>query len=215
MRIAFIVLGLVMMVAGAACGASGIASYRALDEGDYLLSGPATFTTSTVGFFSSTGELTGDPGAVRRGTVTIRVRVTSGENLFVGIAPREQVDAYAGAASREIMADVTYDPLDFRRTAVGTERSLPPPASALTWTAAVEGDAPLELTWQALPGEHTLAILHRDASPGLTATLEFGTKFRYLRFSAIAGIVLGTVLLLGGLAFLVSGLRQRRSPSPG
>ncbi|MCL6643977.1 MAG: hypothetical protein K6U88_03190 [Dehalococcoidia bacterium] len=213
MRLVLLLLGFTALIAGAACGASGVASLRSLDEDDNLLSGPSRLTTSTAGFVGSTAELAGRSSGIRNNSVTIRIRVSDGRGLFLGIAPAAAADPYLAAARHEAVDQVRYDPLELRRTAVGAGDALAPPADALAWTASASGDAPLDLTWSAQNGDYVFVILRADGRPGVDAAVEFGTKFRYQRGYAIAGIALGAVLVAVGLLLAVGALR-RRSPAP-
>ncbi|GIW13971.1 MAG: hypothetical protein KatS3mg062_1410 [Tepidiforma sp.] len=192
---------------------AGTATLRTLDEDDYILSGPARLTTSTAGLVGSTGEIAGRESGIREGSITIRIRVLEGRQLFLGVASRQDLDAYLGTARHEILDDIRYDPLEARRTAVGAAALLPPPAGAVPWVASVSGDAPLDLAWQPENGDFAFAILRSDGQPGIDVTLEFGTKFRYQRGFAIAGIAIGAILILVGLLVAVLGIRRRR-PSP-
>jgi len=212
-RLFLLLLGFAALIAGAACGASGVASLRSLDEDDYLLSGPARLTTSTAGFVGSTAELAGRSSGIRNNSVTIRIRVSDGRDLFLGIAPAAAANPYLATARREIVDSIQYDPLELRRTAVGAGDALAPPADALAWTASASGDAPLDLTWSAQNGDYVFVILRADGRPGVDATVEFGTKFRYQRGYAIAGIAFGGLLVIVGLLLAVGALR-RRSPAP-
>jgi hypothetical protein len=212
-RIVVLLLGFLGLVAGTACAASGFASLRSLDEDDYLLSGPARFTTSTVGFAGSTAELTGTDSGIRAGAITVRIRLLEGQGVFLGIAPREAASAYLGASRHEVLDDIRYDPLEARRTAAGSAPEIAPPGEAIPWVAAASGDAPLELTWQAVDGDYLFAVLRADGQPGLDVELEFGTKFRYQRGFAIAGMVIGGFIVLIGLLLVIAALRRRRTPA--
>ncbi len=213
-RVLILIFGFAALIAGAACTASGVASLRTLDEDDYILSGPARLTTSASGFVGSTKEVVGRDSGLRRGAVTVRIRVVEGGSIFLGIAPRDAADAYLGAARREILDQLRYDPLEVRRTAAGAGALPGPPASALTWTVSAAGDAPFDLTWEAENGDFVFAILRQDGSPGVDVTLEFGTKFRNQRSFAIAGIAIGMVVVVLGFLFLFVALRRRVTPSP-
>lgn len=215
MRVLILVLGFVALIAGAACTASGVASLRTLDADDYMLSGPARLTTSTFGFVGATKELAGRDSGLREGAVTVRIRAIEGEALFLGIVPREAADAYLGAARRELLDDVRYDPLEVRRTAVGAGDLPGPPGPAVPWAASAAGGAPLDLTWQAENGDFIFVILREDGSAGVDAVLEFGTKFRYQRGFAMAGIAFGVFFIVVGLLLAFAALRRREAPPAG
>lgn len=210
-----ILLGLSALVLGAMCTASGYASLQSLDEGDLLLSGQARFVTSTTGFVGATREIAGRSTGISEGSITVRIRSHQGTGLFMGIATAEDFERYAGTARREVLDQIGYDPLTARRTTLGSTDRLPPPAESIPWAASVAGDAPLDLTWQAVDGDFVFAILNADGSPGLDVTLEFGTKFRHQRAFATAGIAIGALLVLVGFIALVLAIRRRPAPAPG
>ena len=212
MRILALLLGLLGIIAGAACAASGFASLRSLDQDDYLLSGTAELTTSTVGFVGPTKELAGTDAGIRNNSITVRIQALQGRDLFLGIAPRQAVEAYLGSVRHEVLHTIRYGPLEARRTAVGSApAAAAPPSESIPWLIAQSGDAPVQLTWQAVDGDYVFAILQADGQPGLQVQLEFGTKFRYQRGFAIAGMAIGGLILLVGLLLVALALRRRNA----
>ncbi|WP_322817950.1 hypothetical protein [Tepidiforma sp.] len=211
MRILVLLLGLLGIIAGAACAASGFASLRSLDQDDYLLSGTAQLTTSTVGFVGSTKELAGSDAGIRNNSITVRIQALQGRGLFLGIAPRQAVEAYLGPVRHEVLDTIRYDPFEARRTAVGSAPAAAPPTESIPWLVAQSGDAPVQLTWQAVDGDYLFAILRADGQPGLQVQIEFGTKFRYQRGFAIAGIAIGGLIVLVGLLLVALALRRRQA----
>ncbi|WP_343392938.1 hypothetical protein [Candidatus Amarobacter glycogenicus] len=60
-------------------------------------------------------------------------------------------------------------------------------------------------------------IMNADGQPGVDVDVRFGVRFPYLRGFAIAGMVIGVVLILAGVLWLAFLYRpgRRREPDPG
>ena len=144
----------------------------------------------------------------------VRVRATSddaGRPLFVGLAPRADVDRYLAGVRNDEVLDFDLDPydVDYRQHAGGAPASRPGDQSF--WTVSDAGTGTREVTWDVAPGDWAIVVMNADASAGVDATVDLGASTPALRLAAVGFLVVGlSALVTGGVIIaLAIGTRQR------
>jgi hypothetical protein len=127
----------------------------------------------------------------------------AGTELFIGVAPERDVDAYLAEVEHDEIADVHFERIDvdeisveYRRRA-GTEAPASP-ASQAFWEASVQGPGVQTLYWDVTEGKWAIVVMNADASAGVEADMTLAGKAGFVFALAIG-------LLAGGGAFLVAG----------
>jgi hypothetical protein len=149
------------------------------------------------------------------GDVRLEVQPRGDEEVFVGIAPTDQVSRYLTGAAHTSVSDVDSWPFDadYEEHAIAGERKPAPPAEQAIWTASAQGAGTQTLEWDVEDGDWSVVVMNADGSRGVDAEVEAGAKVPYL--SAIGWTVLGTgaVLMVAAAALLVAGIRTPRNRS--
>jgi hypothetical protein len=221
-RIVMTIVGVLLAMLGLAVAMSGggllwLNAQR--DAGGYLNS--PTFELRSDGR-AITGEdalfLEPDPGTdylpwVDQLEVRIEVPAAASE-VFVGLADADEVDRYLDGVAHEEVTDLLPG-ADSRTRPVPGERVPEPPAEALAWSASAEGAAPTTLTWRPEPGRWSVVVMNADADPGVEVDVRAGVRTGSLVAGALALLIVGSVLFLGGVALVVGGLAgvERRPPT--
>ncbi len=213
MRIFLIILGAVLSLGGFACGASGLAAYRSV-ESDGFVDGGGQMATETAALVISTAEFeevhTKDAGT-RSGKIRLRIRAerTDGGPVFIGIGSDEAVDSITSGGSFATVRDLEFGPFAYRSVSQGGTHALDKPTRAL-FAVAAAGEGEQSVEWPIEAGTWRAIIMNAEGSAGLDVQVHFGVKFPYLRGFAIAGMVIGLVLLASGALLLLAQLRPRR-----
>jgi hypothetical protein len=215
-RILFIIIALVMILAGAACATPSFVTYRALD-GDGYISGQGRMTTGSAAFVTRTAqfkEITEKEVEENRvgGDTVLKIRAerVDGGDVAVGIAPAADLDAYLVRGSGETVNDLDFDPFGYRGVVVGGARPLPPPDPAL-FVAFASGPGEQEVRWTVQSGEWRAVIMNADGSAGVDVEARFGARFPFLRGFAIAGMAIGGTIIVLGLLLLAFQFRPGRN----
>ncbi len=158
-----------------------------------------------------------------RHPTTVRIRMSGDRPLFLGIAPRAELEDY--------LSDVSYariESVDFRSCRkegvwsveveqhAGTDEPAPP-ASEPFWQASVQGDGTQTLKWRIEPGDWALAVMNADGSRGIDVTGTVAAEAPWLLAVGIGLLAAG--VLLTGLGVLIvllvaRGTRSRLAETP-
>ncbi|MBK9341725.1 MAG: hypothetical protein IPN07_01485 [Dehalococcoidia bacterium] len=222
MRIFLSIVAVLFILGGGACAVPSLVTYRALD-GEGYISGSGAMSTSTAAFVTGTAEFEevsqdeveeSSPG----GSVRIRIAAerTDGGEVLVAVGSAEAVQALVVRGSHEIVNGLEFEPFDFDGVAVGGTRPLAIPEAGL-FAVSSSGPGRQEITWTVASGEWRAVIMNADGRPGVDVDVRFGVRFPYLRGFAIAGMVIGVVLILAGVLWLAFLYRpgRRREPDAG
>ncbi|MAT05063.1 MAG: hypothetical protein CL424_08470 [Acidimicrobiaceae bacterium] len=140
----------------------------------------------------------------------IRLDVRGGastDEIFVGIAPTGDVEAY--------LADASFDEItDFSdREAIYTPRAgsdaVAPPTEQTFWVAQAAGSGEQRLDWEARNGNWSVVVMNADGSADVAADVTVGVSSDAVLPIGIVLIVLGAIGVLGSVALIVIGARGR------
>jgi hypothetical protein len=220
LRVMLLILGSLIALIGfgfAAAGASvGWATATQRDDDGF-------FTTSTERFRSDSYAITsdkidlGDPGPddwwADRDLATVRVTAdnSSSGDLFIGIGPEADVEAYLADVPHDEVTDVDFRPFsaDYRRENPAGTASPAPPQDQTFWVAQSAGVATQAITWDLEPGRWAIVVMNADATADVSADVELGGRLDYLVQIAIALGVAAVILLAIGAAMIVGGVVRR------
>lgn len=216
MRIFLIILGALIALLGFGCGAAGLAAYRSVDSDGYV-EGGGHMSTATAAFVTDTAEFESVDAneATKAGKVRLRIAAErqDGGPVFVGIGKDVDVADFVADGSFTTVRDLEFGPFDYQSVAQGGSRPLPSPAQG-AFSASATGEGRQELVWPIEAGRWRAVIMNADGSPGVDVEVSFAAKFPYLRGFAIAGMVIGVVLLLVGLLLVIFQARGGRKRPP-
>jgi hypothetical protein len=222
-RIALIVTGAVTgLLAAGLLAVGGVALWGESEkDGDgYLSTDTHHFTAGTHALASESldVDLDGAGWLMDRedvGDVRLEVEPRSGEEVFVGIAPTDQVSRYLSGVAHTSVSDVDSWPFeaDYDEHAVAGERKPAPPGEQRIWAAYVQGAGTQTLDWDVEDGDWSVVVMNADGSRGVDAEVEAGAKIPFLSEIGWTAMGTGAVLLIAAAALLVLGIRTPRSRS--
>jgi hypothetical protein len=142
----------------------------------------------------------------------VRLQAADGD-LFVGIGPTSDVEAYLSGVERHLVTDVEYDPFRARYEARAGDAPTAPPGEQDFWAATASGSGEQTLTWDPESGNWSLVLMNADAAPGIAADLNVGAEANFLIWLAIGLLVAGGILVLGGAGLIYLGVRHAAAPA--
>jgi hypothetical protein len=220
-RIIALVIGVLLVASGLGVVAAGtVAGWAHLvhRDADGFVSSP-TFPLASDGYAVTAEhlDLVVTPGEWTPWVdeVDVRLRVTPeqpGDEVFVGLAPRADVEAY--------LTDVARDEVTALRTPGGARYADRPGSSAPTapgeetfWTAQAEGTGTQTLAWTVTSGAWAVVVMNADASPGVAVDADAGALTGVLGPLAIGLLLLGLALLGAGAALIVAAVPDEHRPA--
>jgi hypothetical protein len=155
-----------------------------------------------------------------RHPTTVRIRMTGERPIFLGIAPRADLEAYLSDVSYSEIARIDFD--DYRKDRVWTTEyadhigpnAPTPPSDQTFWHASAQGEGTQTLTWEIEPGDWMLVVMNADGSRGIEVTGTVGAETPWLLAVGIGLLVAGVVLVALGLALVLFVARRSRTAAP-
>ncbi|MDH4075528.1 MAG: DUF4389 domain-containing protein [Acidimicrobiia bacterium] len=147
----------------------------------------------------------------------VRLKVTgigSSGNVFVGIAPEDQVDAYLAGVAHDEITRIDDDRAVFR-TQPGTGTA-DPPADQPFWETSTTGTGTQQLDWTTRSGRWAVVLMNADGSPGVAADVTAGVDGDVVLPPAwiLVGLgAVGTAVAAALLLFGAIGLARHRPPA--
>ena len=218
--VAAVVGALLLLPALGLLGGGGVLLWA--DQGErsddgYLYTASDAFATQGHALLSDRIDL--DPGAdwvgLSAALGTARVEVTGaapGVDVFVGIAPADDAEAYLGDVERTVVDDLGLDTSAADQVLLAGGAPSGPPADQDFWTAEATGTGTQQLDWDPDDGSWTLVVMNADGSAGVAVDARIGATIPALTGLAWGLLGGGLFLLLGAVLLLVLGLRR---PSAG
>lgn len=216
-------IGVVTSIAGAAVLTAGVlgSNVTQLADSEGFFSTPReTFTTQSYALTSPTvGEITIHPAGVQNlpfDIATVRLSATSTEaNVFVGIAPKADIDQYLEGVERSEIANLQYFPFSVDYQEISGAKVATSPAEQNFWAESSSGPGTQEIQWRVAPGDWGVVLMNADASPGVAVDLQTAVRSDLIAPIATLIIIIGVVLLLLGIGMIIGGAISlgRRSPA--
>jgi hypothetical protein len=216
-------VGAMLALGGLIAGGAGVATLATIGSDGTIASGQQTFATSGAALVTSPADVDGidDAGHIV-GDARVRVSLRSASakrGLFVGVGPAQQVERYLAAAPIDEVTDFEVDPFTLTRHARGGTARPAPPASQDFWVAQSSGRPDATLRWKLHSGEYRMVVMNADGSRGVNARGDLAFTIPHTAAIAWSLIGGGLLLLLGGVATILSARastpRLRRLADPG
>ena len=204
-------LGGLIALAAIAAGATGVVlDQTQRDAAGYLMTPSRAYSTNTYALVSASyrGGTSNDWFVARDLLGTVRIKVTAPRQVFIGIAPESDVEAYLGDVARAQGSQFDARSANFLVHRGGPPSS--PPADQRFWGASATGSAGTTLSWTPQAGNWRIVVMNADARAGVNADVSVGARLPELLTIAIAVLGGGILLLLlsGGGVYLA--VRRRR-----
>lgn len=225
MRVLLLIAGVVAAFVGAGLGLAGgvllwgNATQR--DDDGYYQTSTERFESPAYAIASEGIDLGGDVGGgdwlpFDIGTARIVATAAAGAEVFVGIAPTADVNAYLEGTSHDELDDVDSSPFEAHyRSHEGTAPPTPPGEQPF-WAASAEGPGAQTATWDIQGGEWSVVLMNADGSPGVAVDASAGVKTGLLLAIGLGLAFAGAFLLLVAVVLLLVALRpEGRAPAWG
>jgi hypothetical protein len=203
------------LVAGAALivvclvllGGAGVLTWADQEQqGGYLSTGTATYSTAGYAVASDPVNVHGLWGWLGRFAGEVRIRVIAaspGQPVFVGIGQAGDVSRYlAGVSYTSVTALGDQDVTQHPGTVVPA-----PPAAALDWAARTQGAGTQTLRWTVRSGDWMVVVMNPDGSAGVTVRANAGVSSPVLPALAAELLAAGITVGLIGAALVVIPVR--------
>jgi hypothetical protein len=203
-RVVAVVIGSVLLFQGVAglVATAGLAWFDqvARDDSGYITSPRQTFqtdayalTTETITIDAVGQDLPGDIV----GDVRLQVEGIEGDPIFVGIAPKYEIDTYLDGVGVSRVDDLGDDPT-YDVTAGGEPAG--PPGEQTFWAESSDGTGTQTILWDPEPGDWTVVVMNGSGEAGVAVTADVGATLPALDWLTLA-VLIGSLILLviGGL----------------
>lgn len=218
-RIALLIAGAIttlLALAVAAAGAVLLAvNHTERDSAGFFSTGEETYATDSYAIVSDDLDIgtDGPDWLFEEGRLaTVRLRGSSQDperELFIGIGPTAQVRDYLAGARHAVVTDVELDP--FRATYRPVPGTSEPagPADQSFWRESAQGSGSQSVEWEVAEGNWSAVVMNADASSGVDVRLSLGAKVGFIFWVGLGLVIGGAVLLAGGAAMIIFGVRRR------
>lgn len=226
-RIVMLILGTLSALIGlgllVGAGAAGWANYQQRDNG-YFTSPSEHYTTDSYALTSprlnilTQGGLSDSAPIDVAGSLLLRGSADAGKEIFIGIAPRNDVAAYLAQVKHSEISEVRFSPFRVLYRDVPGTRTPTPPAGQGFWTASATGPGTQQLEWDIRSGSWAVVIMNADATAPVAVDLQAGARSDLLWPLFIGLLIGGIVFLLIGLPLVIFGAaglgRGKGGPPP-
>jgi hypothetical protein len=212
-QIALIVAGAVLTVLGLGVALAGGSLLAVFGSDGTVNSGKHALSTPTAALVAEPGDIrdTRDVADVL-GNPRVRLSVdakTPGKGVFVGLGPAKQVDRYLAGAPVDKVSDLEVDPFKVVRDRRPGSKQLAAPGAQTFWVAKNEGVDSAAVRWKVRDGNYRLVVMNADGSRGVNTRADAGLTVPNAPGFSWALMGGGLVLLLGGAAATVVGMRRK------
>jgi hypothetical protein len=222
-RVLAVVLGSLMAMTSLGLISGGLALYAAdevlRDDDGYLMSSSETFDSPGVAITSRAVELETDPAGVDLasrwlGTVRIEARSQTPDEVFVGVAPAADVDAWLDGVAHSTIVESSSGDGDPDTVFVDGDTPALRPGDETFWVARAAGQGRQELAWDPEDGDWTVVVMNTDGTTPVVARVAVGAEVPVVDDVATVLLVTGLVLLpLAALGLWRAVRRRTTAPS--
>jgi hypothetical protein len=207
-RIVALVAGsILILISFVLLGGAGVLTWADQEQqGGYLTTGTAMYSTDGYALVSNPVNLHGPWGWLGRFVGDVRIRVTAtrpGRPVLVAVGPVGDVSRYLAQVSyTSVSALGDHDVTQHRGSVVPA-----PPFTALNWAAQVRGAGTQTLLWTVRGGDWMVVVMNPDGSPGVTIRADAGVSSPVLPSLAGELLVVGIMAGLTGAALVLVPIR--------
>jgi hypothetical protein len=210
-------IGVGLVSAGSALA---IANAAQGDDG-YFSSRTVPFSTDAYALTSPPlGPITSADAPVPLNLDIARIRLEAtrldGSAVFIGIAPRADVDRYLAGVNHSEVRSIQTDPYRVRYAHVAGQAPPEAPTDQDFWVASAAGRGSQEVTWQVQPGSWAVVVMNAGGGRSVDVAVQAGVRSGLLAPAAALLLTGGIITLVIGLALVILGVigLGRGGPAP-
>jgi Domain of unknown function (DUF4389) len=212
-RVVLIVVGVIAGIVAFALLVGGCALVAVdrtqRDDDGFLMSPSEDFSTPTYAVVSESADLDtgGAEWALDTFLGTVRIRSDSDErDVFVGIGPAADVDAYLDGVDHDEVTDLKDEP-NYNRVAGGAPSA--PPGDQRFWAESASGTGELTVDWKPEDGVWRVVLMNADAVRGVSSDMSIGAELDSVLWIGIGMLLAGGLLAAGAALAITAGVRRR------
>jgi Domain of unknown function (DUF4389) len=212
-RIVLIVVGIVAGVIALGLLAGGCALVAVdrtqRDDDGFLMSPSEDFTAPSYAVVSESADLDTDGAEWALDTFlgTVRIRSESDtRDVFVGIGPAADVDAYLEGVEYDVVTDLEDEPR-YDRVAGGAPSG--PPGDQPFWAESASGTGELTVDWEPEDGDWRVVLMNADATRGVSSEMSIGAELDSVLWIGVGMLIAGALLAACAALAITAGVRRR------
>jgi hypothetical protein len=182
-----------------AAGGAGLWA-RSSSDGGYISTGTHPYQTSGRAVVSDAMNVDEFPSWL---VAKLRVKASSDQPLFVGVAPRADVDRYLAGVAHSTLEDVNFGPFEADYSTQAGTRTPARPAQQTFWLDSSTGAGQESVTWKIRDGSYRFVVMNADGSPGVHAEAKVGATLHGALVVVLAALAAGLALLGLAVALVV------------
>ncbi|HSJ46084.1 MAG TPA: DUF4389 domain-containing protein [Euzebyales bacterium] len=225
-RVTLLVVGAIAGLIGMALVAAGLALLvfdAAGQDADGYFTSPS-YELATNGYAITSEDIDlrveAEPAAWTPdfGDVSARVTVTPDDptsEVFVGIAPKDDVDRYLGGVNHAVISRLGDQPEDVSYGQIAGERTPQPPDTQTFWDESSVGAGEQAITWDVRSGQWAVVIMAADASAGVAVDATAGVASSLLVPIGVGLLLFGLLALGGAVTLVVAAVAGAAERPPG
>jgi hypothetical protein len=184
-----------------AVGGAGLWA-RSSSDGGYVSSGTHPYETSGRAVVSDAMDVDEFPSWL---VAKLRVKASSDKPLFVGVAPRADVDRYLAGVAHSTVEDVNFSPFEADYSSQPGTKAPARPAQQTFWVSSSTGAGKQSVTWNIKDGSYRFVVMNADGSPGVHAEAKVGATLHGAIIVVLAALAAGLALLALAIVLVVRG----------
>lgn len=219
MKVAVIIIGVIVALAGAGCTVGGAALAAVVGSDGWITSGTDRLDTPTYALTSESTELTDEEAgwvADRFDDVRIRIRAEATDpsrHVFIGIGRAADVNRYLQDVEHDVITDIDFaGDFDISKSRRPGTRAPEDPASQTFWTHRASGPGRQEVDWNVVSGEYRAVLMNADGSRGVDTRGSFGVLIPHVFAFGIGLVVAGVIVMVAGIVIIVLAARSAAKP---
>jgi hypothetical protein len=227
-NVVMVVVGTVLSLSsiGMLAGGVAVATAAATQGRDGFLTTPSGSFSVTSFAITSPNLETGAEAGIQPGssgipdglaTVMLEAESARGTGVFIGVAPRAEVERYLTSVAHSELTSVNSVPYRTEYREIPGTRRPARPGSQPWWTVSASGPGTQRLVWPVVSGDWAVVVMNADATPGVDVQVRAGVRSGLFVPAAVALLLGGGLLLVAGLLLVVFGAMGlgRRDPPQG
>ena len=214
-RIVLVVVGVIAGVIALGLLAGGCALVAVdrtqRDDDGFLMSPSQEFASPTYAVVSETADLDTDGAewALDAFLGTVRVTSESDRDVFVGIGPAADVDAFLAGVEHDVVDDLdsSGDPEYSRQAGDASPRAAP--GTEDFWVASQTGAGERSLDWEPVDGDWRVVLMNGDAARGVSSDLSIGAELDSVLWIGLGSLLFGVAFAAAAALAITAGVRRR------
>jgi hypothetical protein len=139
------------------------------------------------------------------GRVLLRGTAASGQQIFIGIGPQEDVARYLANVRHSELTEVDFSPFRAQYREVPGDAVPAAPGTQPFWSTSAQGTGTQQIEWDLRTGRWAVVVMNADGGTPVSVDLQAGVRSDLLLPVFIGLLISGIALLAVGVPLIVAG----------